>query len=290
MAVADNPRIDAVVVATPIASHFELGMLFLEKGKHLLLEKPLAQTVEQCLRLIDLAERRHRVLMVGHVFEYSAAVQQVKHYLDSGSLGRLFYVDSQRVNLGRIQTDLNVVWSFAPHDVSIMNFLLEQEPLAVAARGRSYLGTGNADVAWMTLDYPNDVAVHVHLGWLEPLKVRQMTFVCSRRMLVYDDVSSDSKIRLYDKGIDHLDKFLEAPDSFAEFKFQVRIGDIVIPTLRYEEPLQLECQHFVDCILQEKPPSTDGWNGLRVVRVLEGAMLSLNEGGRLVDLAAEVAQ
>jgi predicted dehydrogenase len=281
---ADDPQIAAVVIATPIRTHFEIGSFLLASGKHVLIEKPLAHTVEEGRSLIKLAERHQRVLMVGHVFEYNMAVQQIKQYLDQGELGKLFYVYSQRVNLGRIQNDVNALWSFAPHDVSIINYWLGQEPVWVAARGFSYLNGGIEDVVFVTLEYPNGVGVHLHLAWLDPRKVRLMTLVGSKKMLVYDDVSMDAKIQLYDKGIDLLDDFLESPQSFAEFQLQIRLGDLVIPTLQFSEPLQKECRHFIDCIQNGWRPLTDGVSGLRVVRVLEAAECSLRQGGQQVKL------
>jgi predicted dehydrogenase len=281
---AADPTIDAVAIVTPIATHYDLGACFLEAGKHVFIEKPLARTVAECERLIDLAERHQRVLMVGHVFEYNVAVQRIKQYLDHGDLGRLFYVYSQRVNLGRIQNDVNALWSFAPHDVSIMDYWLGRQPAQVSARGFSYLNNGVEDVVFVTLEYPDGVGAHLHLGWLDPRKVRLMTLVGSKKMLVYDDVSLDAKIQIFDKGIARLDEFIEAPESFAQFQFQIRQGDATIPTLPFNEPLQDECQHFIQCIHNECQPLTDGANGLRVVRVLEAAERSLRQDGRPVEV------
>jgi predicted dehydrogenase len=282
---ADERDIDAVVIATPIRTHFELGSLFLSSGKHVFIEKPLARTVEECRALIDLAQQQNRVLMVGHVFEFNVAVQRIKQYLDSGELGKLFYVYSQRVNLGRIQHDVNALWSFAPHDISIMNYWLGNEAIKVSARGFSYLSSGVEDVVFVTLEYPGGIGANLHLGWLDPRKVRLMTLVGSKKMLVYDDVSLDAKIQLYDKGIAQLHDFLEAPETFAEFQFQIRSGDMVTPTLQFGEPLQNECRHFIDCIEKGEEPITDGLNGLRVVRVLEAAERSLKLGGQPIELS-----
>jgi len=286
---ADDQDIDAVVIATPIQTHYELGSFLLANGKHVFIEKPLARTEEECRKLIEVAERHNRVLMVGHVFEYSVAVRRIKQYLDSGELGNLFYVYSQRVNLGRIQHDVNALWSFAPHDISIMNYWCGQPPVRVSARGFSYLSDGIEDVVFVTLQYANGVGAHLHLGWLDPRKVRLMTLVGSKKMLVYDDVSLDAKIQIYDKGIADLHDFLDAPESFAEFQFQLRVGDLVIPTIPFSEPLQSECQHFIDCIQNERRPLTDGLNGLRVVRVLEAAERSLKQDGKAVELATELS-
>ena len=281
---ADDPHIDAVVIATPIRTHYELGSLFLTSGKHVFIEKPLATTAGECRALIDLAERLGHVLMVGHVFEFNSAVQRIKQYIDEGEIGKVFYVYSQRVNLGRFQHDVNALWSFAPHDVSILNYWFGEEALRVSARGFSYLSSGIEDVVFVTLEYPNGVGAHLHLGWLDPRKMRLMTIVGSKKMLVYDDVSLDAKIQIYDKGVAHLDDFLESPETFAEFQFSIRAGDLVIPTLQFSEPLQSECRHFIDCIQHGAKPLSDGLDGLKVVRVLEAAEQSLKNGGKTIDL------
>lgn len=283
-ALAAAPDVDAVAIATPIITHHRIGMAMLRAGKHVFMEKPLAQTVAECRELIAAAEAGGRTLMVGHVFEYNNAVERVKAYLDHEDLGRLLYIYSQRLNLGRIQSDVNAMWSFAPHDISIVNYWLGAEPLRVAARGFRCLHNGVEDVVFVTLEYPGDLGVHLHLGWLDPRKIRQMTLVGSRKMLVYDDVSAESKIQVYDKGVSGLDEFLRSPESFAEFKFRTRFGDLVIPPLPFAEPLHTECQHFVDCIREGRRPRTDGWNGLRIVRALEAAQQSLNNAGRWVNL------
>ena len=284
-ALADDAEVDAVVIATPIQTHYELGSLFLTGGKHVFIEKPLARTAAECRTMIDLANKKDRALMVGHVFEYNVAVQRIKQYLEAGELGKLFYVYSQRVNLGRIQHDVNALWSFAPHDISIMNYWLGQEPLRVAARGFSYLNAGVEDVVFVTLEYPGGVGANLHLAWLNPRKVRLMTLVGSKKMLVYNDVSLDAKIQLFDKGIARLDDFLDAPETFAEFKFQIRSGDVVTPTIEFDEPLQSECQHFVDCVEHNRKPLTDGLSGLRVVKVLEAAEESLRRCGKQIELS-----
>ena len=287
---ASDAEVDAVVIATPIQTHFELASCFLAAGKHVLLEKPLARTSGECEELIGLADTHRCILMVGHVFEYNVAVRAVKQYIESGELGRIFYVYSQRVNLGRIQHDVNALWSFAPHDVSILNYWFEVEPTRVSARGFSYLSNGIEDVVFATLEYPTGIGAHLHLAWLDPRKVRLMTIVGSKKMLVYDDVSLDAKIQIYDKGISDLHSFIEAPETFAEFQFQLRVGDLVVPSLQFSEPLQAECRHFIDCIEQKRKPLTDGLNGLKVVRVLEAAEQSLRQDGRPVEIANVAAR
>lgn len=282
---AADPVVDAVVIATPIPTHYALADRLLQAGKHVLVEKPLAGTAAECVQLIDRAERTGRLLMVGHVFEYSAAVRAVKQHIDSGDLGRVLYVYSQRVNLGRIQRDTNALWSFAPHDVSILNYWFGQAPDRVSARGFSCLQTGVEDVVFVTLEYPNGVGAHLHLGWLDPRKVRLMTIVGSKKMLVYDDVSPDAKIQIYDKGVTPPPHLKEAPGTFAEFQVLLRVGDLTIPTLKFSEPLQVECQHFIDCIQRGERPLTDGQSGLRTVKVLEAAAESLRQDGTPITLA-----
>jgi predicted dehydrogenase len=284
--VTNDSDVDAAIVATPVRSHFEIAGAFLRAGKHVFVEKPLAQTVQECRTLIDLAERNDRTLMVDHVFEYNAAVQQIRKYLDQGELGRLLYISSQRVNLGRIQRDVSALWSLAPHDVSIMNYWLGSEPVSVTARGFSYLTPGIDDVVFVVMEYPNGVGAHLHLGWLEPRKLRLMTLVGSKKMLVYDDVSADAKVQLYDKGIVGLHDYLEAPRSFADFQPQIHAGDTLVPMLQLREPLQTACRHFIDCIEDRRRPISDGLAGLKVVRVLEAAELSLERGGLPVELRA----
>lgn len=284
-----DPGIDAVVVSTPVATHHEIARECLAAGKHLLVEKPLAMTVRHCEELIELAERHRVVLMVGHVFQYNVAVQDIKRRIDGGELGDIQYVYSRRVNLGRIQSDINALWSFAPHDVSILIYWLGRGPTAVSARGFSCLHQGLEDVVFATLEFPGGVGAHLHLSWLDPKKVREMTLVGSKRMIVYDDVSTDAKLQIYDKRVDRVEanQVDSHSSSFGEFQLQVRSGDLLIPYLRSSEPLREECIHFVECVLRSKRPRSDGQSGLRVVRVLEAANESLRAGGRSVRVEAE---
>ena len=281
----DDPDIRAVIIATPIASHYILAKRALMAGKHAFVEKPLTAVATEAQELISLADEMALVLMVGHVFIYNAAVQWVKRFIDSGELGRIFYVQSTRVNLGRIQQTTNPLWSFAPHDISILNYWFDSGPKQITTRGFSFLNKGVEDVIYMTLEYPGNIGAALHLGWLEPRKVRQMTVVGSRKMLIYDDVSLDSKIQVYDKGVQGLDEFLEAPHSYAEFSFDLRKGDVRIPHLNFSEPLRTECTHFIECIEKGGRPVTDGENGLSVVRVLEAAELSLRRNGAPIDIS-----
>lgn len=272
-ALIENPTLDALVIATPARSHFELVSQALDAGKHVLVEKPLALTSADARALTDLAQKNKRVLMVGHTFEYNPAVWKIQELLDAGALGELYYIYANRVNLGRVQTDINALWSIAPHDVSIMLALLKQMPLSVSAHGATYLHQGIEDVVFALLNFPNSIVGHIHASWLDPSKTRQMTFVGSEKMIVYDDVDPEAKIKIYDKGV------YKRGDAFGEFQLRVRSGDLYIPKIDLTEPLKYECAHFLECIRDNKTPRTDGENGLRVVRVLEAAQESLKQNG-----------
>lgn len=282
-----RPDVDAVVIATPAASHGQLAQEALSAGKHVLIEKPLAATVDEGNRLVELADRKGLVLMVGHTFLYNAAVRRLKQYLDDGELGDVFYIYSQRLNLGRVRHDVNALWNFAPHDVSILLYLLRQSPVEVTARGFAYLQQNVEDVVFMTLVFPGNISAHVHISWLDPHKVRQMTVVGSRKMAVYDDVSADARIVLYDRGVDRVPTADSPRDfkTFAEFQLRLRSGDVTIPSFKFPEPLRLECQHFIECIQEGKPPLTDGRHGLEVVKVLAAAQRSINDNGAVVRIA-----
>jgi predicted dehydrogenase len=276
--------VHAVVLATPVASHFDLAKRALSAGKHVMVEKPLAQTSAQCRDLIELAERSRLTLMVGHVFLFNAAVRRMKDYIDSGELGEVRYIYSQRLNLGQVRTDVNALWNFAPHDLSILMYWLDNVPESVIARGYSYVQPGIEDVVFMTLDFPNNVGANVHISWLDPFKIRRMTVVGSEKMIVYDDVSADARITIYDKGVARTRRpdaqiSLGSYETFAEFQLLHRAGDVLIPKVEFTEPLLLECQHFIDCIQSGERPLTDGESGLRVVNVLETAQSSLAAGG-----------
>lgn len=275
----EEVELDAIAIATPIRSHFALAKAALEAGIHTFVEKPLAASVEECRILNEIADQKGVTLMVGHVFEYNSAVRRIKDIITSGELGDVFYLYSQRVNLGRIQNDINALWSFAPHDISIINFWTGLEPVAVTARGFSYLTQDVEDVVFLVVEYPGNINAHFHLGWLDPRKIRTMTVVGSRKMLVYDDVSMDAKIKIYDKGVKDLHEYVRAPETFAEFQFQIKQGDLTIPALKFGEPLATECRHFAECIKNEIRPISDGYNGMRVVKVLEAANQSMAQNG-----------
>jgi predicted dehydrogenase len=267
--------LDAMVIATPPATHFALACEAIRHGMHVLVEKPLTLASTDTQELIELAEEHERILMVGHTFVYNPAVRALKRIVDSGEIGSVYYVDAVRVSLGLFQKDLNVLWDLAPHDISILLYILGSKPTSVSARGTSCVLSDVEDVAYMDLAFPDNILAHVHLSWLDPCKVRRTTVVGSKKMLVYDDVESLEKIKVYDKGV-------ERPpytDTFGDFNFSYRYGDITIPNIRFTEPLREECSHFLECITEHKSPETDGYEGLNVVRVIEAAERSLRNGG-----------
>jgi len=266
--------IEAVAIATPVRTHYQFAREALLAGKHTFVEKPLTMSSPEAEELIALAQKRDLVLMVGHVFEYNPAVLKIKELVSEGEIGDLYYIYSHRVNLGRVQADINALWSIAPHDVSIMLYLLGTMPIEVSAKGARYLSDDVEDVVLVTMTFPNDVLGHVHASWLDPSKVRRMTIVGSHKMIVYDDVADEGKIKVYEKGV-----YRKTGDAYGEFQYKVHAGDIYIPRIEMIEPLRLECEHFIECVRTGQRPRTDGENGRRVVRVLEAAQRSLEKGG-----------
>jgi predicted dehydrogenase len=275
-----SPNIDAVVIATPVSTHAHLAGQALRAGKHVLVEKPLAASSQECRRLIQLAAEAGVVLMVGHTFLYNPAVLMLRDIVMSGELGEVYYAHAQRLNLGLFQRDINVLWDLAPHDLSIMMYVLGMDPIAVAARGRAHVRAGIEDTAYMDIMFPNNVSAFVHASWLDPNKVRRMTLVGSKKMVIYDDTEALEKIQLYDRGVDVSPR----TEQSSEFQLSYRHGDMVIPAVPGYEPLRLECEHFLECISTGTMPRTDGAQGLNVVQTLEMADLSLASGGVMVPL------
>lgn len=273
-----DPEIDAITIATPVNTHFELAASALRAGKHVLVEKPLARTSAECRELISLADERGLTLMVGHVFLYNAAVQRVKEYITSGELGQIYYVYSQRLNLGIVRQDVNSLWNFAPHDLSIICHWLDAAPEWITANGFSYLQPGIEDVVFVTMGFPGGVGANVHISWLDPHKIRRMTVVGSEKMVVYDDVNADAPIMVFDKGVVkklNERRSLGGFETFGEFQLLTRAGDVLIPKVNFVEPLKVECEHFLNCIRTGDRPLTDGRHGLRIVEALETADKSL---------------
>ncbi|MBN2009069.1 Gfo/Idh/MocA family oxidoreductase [candidate division KSB1 bacterium] len=270
-----NAEIQAVAIATPVYSHYKIARACLEQDKHVLIEKPMASSTEECLELIALANQRKRVLMVGHTFEYTAAVNKAKEIVASGELGEIYYISCVRVNLGLFQPDINVVWDLAPHDISIISYILNQDPVSVGGQGKAHYNKNIEDVAIISLNYPNGTIAFIHNSWLDPDKIRKITIVGSKKMLVYDDINPNEKLKIYDKGVETPPYY----DTYAEFQFSYRYGDIHTPHINNYEPLRKECEHFVECIRDNKRPRSDGYSGLRVVSILEAANRSLRNGG-----------
>lgn len=280
MDIIKSPAIDAVVVASPTATHFELVRAALLAGKDVLCEKPLAVTIRECQALADLATRKRRILMVGHVFLYNASTRLLKESVDSGELGRIYYIDAIRTNLGPVRGDVGAIHDLASHDISIFNFLLGGPPISVSAVGNCFLQDGIEDIAFLTLQYPKNVVCHVHVSWLNPRKVRQLTIVGDRKMAVWDDMNNLEPIRYYDKGVTPTDY-----RSFGEFQMILRDGQITIPKLKLSEPLLAQDEAFVSSVRSRRRPTTDARFGLSVVKVMEAATRSLRQHGRAVTVS-----
>ena len=282
--IAADPDVRGVVIAASAASHHALAKRLIEAAKDIYVEKPLTLRVDHAEELVALAAKNGRILMVGHLLLHHPAVRFLKDMVAKGELGDVQYVYSQRVNLGKVRRDENALWSFAPHDLSVILHLLGQEPLDVAARGSAYLQPGVEDAVFVHLRFPDGKMAHVHVSWLDPHKLRKFTVVGSKKMVVFDDMEASEKIRVYDKGVDKGGEVVGYGDSLT-----VRSGDIWIPKLSLQEPLRIECQHFVDCIRERKTPLTDGRDGLRVVKVLAAAQASLESGGAPVAVSGSAA-
>jgi predicted dehydrogenase len=274
-----NPKIDAIVVATPVSTHFDLAMEALRAGKHVLVEKPLASTSGQALRLIEEAARRKRVLMVDHTFVYTSAVRKIRELVANGELGQPYYYDSVRINLGLFQHDVNVLWDLAVHDLSILHYVLPGDPIAISATGMGHL-TASENIAYLTLFFADSLIAHIHVNWLAPVKVRRTMIGGSRRMLIYDDVEGSEKVKVYDKGV----QMSDTPESLHQLRVNYRAGDMWAPRIDNTEALKVEVQEFVDAIQADREPLTGGEAGLKVVRILEAATYSMAVRGQVVEL------
>jgi predicted dehydrogenase len=284
--IADR-RIDAVVIVTPVSTHFDLAMQALRAGKHVLVEKPLASNTEQAARLVEEAERRRLVLSVDHTFVYSGAVRKIKELVSTHSLGDIYYYDSVRVNLGLFQHDVNVIWDLAVHDLAIMDHVLPWQPVGVSATGMSHLDGEPENIAFLTLFFENRLIAHLHVNWLAPVKVRRTLVGGSRKMIVYDDLEPSEKVKVYDKGVT-----VSGPSDHASGQQRYRMlidyraGDMCAPQIDITEALCTEAKHFIKCVEAGEPTITDGQAGLRIVRVLEAATQSIAMRGRIVELDA----
>jgi predicted dehydrogenase len=277
-ALADR-EVGVVAIATPVQTHHTLARAALQAGKHVLVEKPLADQVALAEDLVQQAQRHERILMVDHTFVYTGAVRRLKNLYDEGLLGDLWYIDSVRINLGLFQHDVNVIWDLAPHDLSIVTHLLGKDPVTVQATGACHTGNHIEDVAYLNLDFGNHLIAHFHVNWLSPVKVRQMIFGGRDRMVIYNDLEPSEKLRIYDRGIEVK---ADNRDGIYNLLVGYRSGDMWAPTLDGTETLQVEVGHFLDCIERGERPMTDGEAGLRVVKILEAAQMSIKAGGKRV--------
>lgn len=270
-----NINLDAIIIATPPVTHFEIAKEVILHGLHVLIEKPMTLNSVHAQILIDMARQRDLVLMVGHAFEYNVAVQTLRTMISNGDLGAIRYIDSARLNLGLYQNGTNVLWDLAPHDISILCYILDMEPLAVCAQGAHCIVSNVYDVVYMNLIFPENILAHVHVSWLDPYKVRRVTAVGSKKMVIFNDIENE-KIKIIDKGVNTP----ADASTFTDFQYSYRNGDILVPYIRFVEPLRQETQHFIDCITNHISPITNGEDGLRVVKVLEAAQRSLENNSR----------
>jgi predicted dehydrogenase len=277
-AVLTAPDIDAIAIVTPVWTHFELAKLALQNGKHVFVEKPFTSTSAQAEELIELADRKNLRIMVDHTFLFSGSVKKIREIIDAGTLGDLYYFDSTRVNLGLFQHDVSVVWDLAPHDLSVMDHIIREKPEAVVATGGRHLN-GHADMAFITIYYPNQIVAHINVNWLSPMKVRTTLIGGKDKMLVWNDLEADEKIKVYDKGVQ-----ISSGQGVYDLLVSYRSGDVWSPKVDQTEALKAELGYFVDCIRNDRRPDNDGEAGLRIVKLLEAADQSLTDRGRLISL------
>ncbi len=273
-------EIDAIAIATPVRFHFEMAKKCLEAGKHTFIEKPMASSSTECRELITTAKENNLTIVIGHTFIYSPPVRKIKEIIQQGSLGEIQYISARRLNLGLFQTDINVTWDLAPHDVSIILYVLENLPISVNCQGKAHVNPKIEDVTSMTLNFANGGFATIQSSWLDPNKIREMTFVGSKRMLVYNDLEPAETIKIYDKRVETPPHY----DTFAEFHYSYHYGDTYSPYLKQYEPLKRECQHFLDCIKTGETPESSGYGGLQVVQILEAASESLKREGSKVEI------
>lgn len=276
----NDPEIDAIVIATSVRLHYPMAKAALEAGKHVMIEKPMAASTAHCEELIEIANSKGLLIMVGHTFLYSAAVRKIKEIVDNRDIGDLRYISSRRLNLGLFQKDINVAWDLAPHDISIILYIMQELPYSVNCRGGAHITHGIEDVTSMSLTFAKERSAIIHSSWHDPRKVREMTIVGSKRMIVYDDIATQEKIKIFDVRVERPPHY----DTFAEFHYAYHYGDTYSPYIKQDEPLKTECAHFVDCIVKGATPLTDGMAGLEVVRILEASSESLKVNGAPIDL------
>ena len=280
----NGASLDAIVVATAVRLHYPMAKASLLAGKHTLIEKPLACSTAECEELVELARKQGLILMVGHTFLYSAAVRKIKEIIDHRDIGEIRYISSRRLNLGLFQKDINVAWDLAPHDLSIILHIMQERPHSINCRGTAHITPGIEDVTSMNLQFSNQRSAVIQSSWLDPRKVREMTIVGSKRMVVYDDVAPQEKIRIFDVRVERPPHY----DTFGEFQYAYHYGDMYSPYIKQDEPLKTECQHFLDSIHHGTTPLTDGTKGLEVVQILEASSESIKLDGAPIDLTARI--
>lgn len=273
--------LDAVVIATSVSTHYKLARECLLAGKHTLIEKPMAASLEECEELVLLAKRKGLVLMIGHTFLYSPAVRKIKEIIDQGDIGTIRYISTRRLSLGLFQKDINVIWDLAPHDLSIILYILREKPISLNCRGTAHITPGVEDIATLWLNFSKERSAFIQSSWLDPRKIREMTIVGSKRMIVYDDIVQQEQIKIFDKSVEKPPHY----NSFAEFLYSYHHGDIYIPHIKHDEPLRVECQHFLDCVREGSTPISCGSKGMDVVRILEASSESLRRDGAPIVLA-----
>jgi len=278
--IVKNKHIDAVAICTPVYSHYEIAQAALQNGKHILIEKPMTSTTAQAEQLINIANQKKLVILVDHTFLFTGAVRKIKEIIDSGDIGDIYYFDSVRVNLGLFQHDVNVVWDLAPHDISIMDYIINRPAESIVATGSDHLGNGLEDVAYLTIFYPDRIIAHIHVNWLSPVKIRLTQISGSKQMIVWDDNSPSEKVKIYDKGIE----VIQTADQVYHTLIQYRTGDMYCPKISQTEALAVEVDHFADCIQKGIRPISDGQCGWRVVQILESAEKSIKNHGKEIRL------
>ncbi|RKY44609.1 MAG: gfo/Idh/MocA family oxidoreductase [Candidatus Neomarinimicrobiota bacterium] len=277
----EDDSVDAIAIATPVSYHYQIAREALQKGKHVLIEKPMTSNIKEAEELVNLAEKNGLVLMVDHTFLYTGAVRKIKELIEAGEIGDLYYFDSVRVNLGLFQHDINVIWDLAPHDLSIMTYIVKEKPVSVAAFGSAHYN-GIEDIAYIVVNFDNSLIAHFHVNWLAPVKVRQILISGTKKMIVYDDTEPSEKVKVYDKGI-----IVTTRDGIYQTLIQYRTGDMYAPKIDSTEALSLVCKEFVESIKDKRKPLTDGMSGLEVVRMLELAEKSLKSGGKCMEINRE---
>ncbi len=278
--IINDEYVDAVIIATPVSFHFDMARKCLNAGKHVFIEKPMASSASECRELLNIAESKGLTIVIGHTFIYSPPVRKIKEIIRNKALGEIQYISARRLNLGLFQTDINVAWDLAPHDISIILFVLGENPVSVNCQGKAHLNPQIEDVTSMTLNFANGAFATIQSSWLDPNKVREMTVVGSQRMLVYNDLEPTEMIKIFDKRVETPPYY----DTFAEFHYSYHYGDMYSPYLKQYEPLKMECQHFLDCIKTGDTPESSGYDGLQVVQILEAASESLKRDGAKVDI------